>query len=66
MKQKTRNGSLENQAGQLIQEASENMGQNAEAAARVALPLVRRICELAQRLCISSTNELTLKSYLLS
>ena len=34
---------LENQAGQLIQEASITGGQNAEAWSGVALPLVRRI-----------------------
>ena len=60
--------SLENQAGQLIQEASVTGGQNAEEWSGVALPLVRRIFgELAaQDFVVSSTNELTFRSYLLS
>ena len=58
---------LENQAGQLIQEASVTGGQNAEEWSGVALPLVRRIFgELAAQDFVSSTNELTKWSYFLS
>ena len=58
---------LENQAGQLIQEASVTGGQNAEEWSGVALPLVRRIFgELAAQDFVCSTNELTFWSYFLS
>ena len=56
---------LENQAKQLVSEASQvGTGSNTEQWSGVALPLVRRIFgELVTRLCVSSTNEFTIISY---